>query len=447
MDAFDLAVGDRFPENRILSHDLLEGCYARAGLLTDVQVYEEYPSRYDEDVRRRYRWIRGDWQLVALAAAGRSRPRRAAQQEPAPRARADGSCSTTCAAASRPRRWSACCSSRGRALSPAWAMDPRRRGLPAAPRPDRVAPRPRAEAGRRARSPGISTASARSVGRQVAQALLTLACLPYEAFFSLDAVVRTIGADCSSHAGGSSSGRRRAITRASARAGLAGAWARMWIAPALAVAVGRVPVAGAGRPGLAAAAPLLLLWFAAPIDHLAHQPSADAARRAADGGPAPLSRRRRPQDLGLLRHVRRPGRSLAAAGQLPGVAGARGGASHVADQHGAGAARQSLGLRLRLHLGRPARRPHRARVPGDVGDGAASRPLLQLVRHPVARAARAALHLLGGQRQPGRPSPDAAARAARASRRSDPAGTRVRRAARHVRPRRRGHARARRRPP
>jgi cyclic beta-1,2-glucan synthetase len=63
VDAFDLAVGGRFPENRILSHDLLEGCHARAGLVTDVQVYEEYPSRYDEDVRRRYRWIRGDWQL------------------------------------------------------------------------------------------------------------------------------------------------------------------------------------------------------------------------------------------------------------------------------------------------------------------------------------------------------------------------------------------------
>ncbi len=63
VDAFDMAVGERFPENRILSHDLLEGCYARAGLLTDVQVYEEYPARYDEDVRRRYRWIRGDWQL------------------------------------------------------------------------------------------------------------------------------------------------------------------------------------------------------------------------------------------------------------------------------------------------------------------------------------------------------------------------------------------------
>ena len=87
VDAFDLAVGGRFPENRILSHDLLEGCYARAGLLTDVQVYEEYPSRYDEDVRRRYRWIRGDWQLWRWLLPGVPGPRRAAQQEPAPRAR------------------------------------------------------------------------------------------------------------------------------------------------------------------------------------------------------------------------------------------------------------------------------------------------------------------------------------------------------------------------
>ena len=43
VDAFERALNGRFPENRILSHDLLEGCYARAGLLSDVQLYEEYP--------------------------------------------------------------------------------------------------------------------------------------------------------------------------------------------------------------------------------------------------------------------------------------------------------------------------------------------------------------------------------------------------------------------
>ena len=64
VDAFEQALKGRFPENRILSHDLLEGCYARAGLLSDVQLYEEYPARYGADVNRRYRWIRGDWQLA-----------------------------------------------------------------------------------------------------------------------------------------------------------------------------------------------------------------------------------------------------------------------------------------------------------------------------------------------------------------------------------------------
>ncbi len=64
IDAFTRALDDRFPENRILSHDLLEGCYARAGLVSDVNLLEDYPSRYAIDVKRRHRWIRGDWQLL-----------------------------------------------------------------------------------------------------------------------------------------------------------------------------------------------------------------------------------------------------------------------------------------------------------------------------------------------------------------------------------------------
>jgi len=64
VDAFEHALKDRLPENRILSHDLLEGCYARAGLVSDVWLYEPTPSRYASDVSRRYRWIRGDWQLL-----------------------------------------------------------------------------------------------------------------------------------------------------------------------------------------------------------------------------------------------------------------------------------------------------------------------------------------------------------------------------------------------
>jgi cyclic beta-1,2-glucan synthetase len=64
VDAFEQALNQRFPDNRILSHDLLEGCYARAGLVSDVQLYEEYPSSYQADAKRRHRWIRGDWQIA-----------------------------------------------------------------------------------------------------------------------------------------------------------------------------------------------------------------------------------------------------------------------------------------------------------------------------------------------------------------------------------------------
>ncbi len=64
VDTFEQALDGRFPENSILSHDLVEGCYARSGLISDVHLYEEYPPRYLADVNRRHRWIRGDWQLL-----------------------------------------------------------------------------------------------------------------------------------------------------------------------------------------------------------------------------------------------------------------------------------------------------------------------------------------------------------------------------------------------
>jgi len=64
VDAFEKTLSERFPENRILSHDLLEGCHARSGLISDVQLYEEHPSTYLADVKRRHRWIRGDWQIT-----------------------------------------------------------------------------------------------------------------------------------------------------------------------------------------------------------------------------------------------------------------------------------------------------------------------------------------------------------------------------------------------
>jgi cyclic beta-1,2-glucan synthetase len=64
VDAFETALAGRIPENTILSHDLLEGVFARAALVSDVEVVEEFPSRYDVEVSRQHRWVRGDWQLL-----------------------------------------------------------------------------------------------------------------------------------------------------------------------------------------------------------------------------------------------------------------------------------------------------------------------------------------------------------------------------------------------
>ncbi|HEX2779130.1 MAG TPA: hypothetical protein VHM30_06510, partial [Gemmatimonadaceae bacterium] len=64
VDAFEKATHGRFPENTLLSHDLIEGNYARAGLATDIEVYDDYPTRYLTYTRRKHRWIRGDWQLL-----------------------------------------------------------------------------------------------------------------------------------------------------------------------------------------------------------------------------------------------------------------------------------------------------------------------------------------------------------------------------------------------
>ena len=62
--AFEKALHNVLPDNSILSHDLLEGCYTRSGLITDIQLYEAYPTRYSTDMQRRHRWIRGDWQIA-----------------------------------------------------------------------------------------------------------------------------------------------------------------------------------------------------------------------------------------------------------------------------------------------------------------------------------------------------------------------------------------------
>lgn len=64
IDVFEASLAGRIPDNTMLSHDLFEGVFARAGLASDVEVVEEFPSRYDVVAKRQHRWMRGDWQLL-----------------------------------------------------------------------------------------------------------------------------------------------------------------------------------------------------------------------------------------------------------------------------------------------------------------------------------------------------------------------------------------------
>src|SRR6202022_3657125 len=64
IDAFEAALAERVPENALLSHDLFEGLFARAGLVTDVELFESAPSHYGVAAARQHRWARGDWQLL-----------------------------------------------------------------------------------------------------------------------------------------------------------------------------------------------------------------------------------------------------------------------------------------------------------------------------------------------------------------------------------------------
>ncbi|VVE82563.1 GH36-type glycosyl hydrolase domain-containing protein [Pandoraea sputorum] len=64
VDAFESSLAGRIPENTILSHDLFEGNFARCGLVTDIELFEDFPSHAQVAATRLHRWIRGDWQLL-----------------------------------------------------------------------------------------------------------------------------------------------------------------------------------------------------------------------------------------------------------------------------------------------------------------------------------------------------------------------------------------------
>ena len=263
VDAFERALAGRFPENRILSHDLVEGCYARSGLLTDVQLYEVYPPRYGADVVRRRRWIRGDWQIAFWTLPWVRAPRTGWQKNPLPllarwKIFDNLRRSTVPVAATlllllgwsvllRPWLWTL-------AVLGVFLISPIVVSL--------------VDILRKPRDVLLAqhlTGCGRSAALRFAQVGFAFACLPYEAGFSLDAILRTSFRVLLS--------RRRLLewglasdTKAGARsslADLAASFRTMWTAPVLSAAT--LLCLACFRPeALALAGPILALWLASP---------------------------------------------------------------------------------------------------------------------------------------------------------------------------------------
>ena len=279
VDAFERALKGRFPENRILSHDLVEGCYARAGLLSDVLLYEEYPSRYSADVSRRHRWIRGDWQIArwllprvpGLEGSRRKNPLSGLSRwkifDNLRRSLVPAALTLLLllgwTVLSPPWLWTLAVI--GIILIPPWIAS----FLDLFQKPGDVLLRQHL------------AATVRSAGRHFAQAAFTLTCLPYEAFFSLDAIVRTAWRMLVTHRRllewnpSSDPGRQ-------SRTDLAASWRTMWIAPVLGHRRGDLSdafEAGRARRGRAHPGPLVCL----PCHRLVDQPAARSPRSKADG--------------------------------------------------------------------------------------------------------------------------------------------------------------------
>ncbi len=90
VDAFEAALAGRVPDNTLLSHDLFEGIFARAGLASDIELVDEYPARYAAAAARSHRWARGDWQLLPwIFGCGAGRRRSAPPCHPAARSLED----------------------------------------------------------------------------------------------------------------------------------------------------------------------------------------------------------------------------------------------------------------------------------------------------------------------------------------------------------------------
>ncbi|CAB3785199.1 Cyclic beta-(1,2)-glucan synthase NdvB [Pararobbsia alpina] len=259
VDLFERALDGRFPHNRILSHDLVEGCYARSGLLSDVQLYEEYPARYVADATRRHRWIRGDWQLMFWASPWAPTEQHGVERNPL----------------SALSRWKIADNLR-RSLVPAalvvmllsgwlgmadlasWTL------LMLAFVFGPMALMALHAAGRKPGDLSVAqhlSVSLRAAWQQLARTVLTLAWLPHEAFYSLDAIARTLWRMLVSRRLLLQWNSSREVERTQNNE-LAGLYRTMWMGPALGVLT--LAALAVLRISPAAALPLIVLWLGSP---------------------------------------------------------------------------------------------------------------------------------------------------------------------------------------
>ena len=401
LDAFDAAMADRVPENALLSHDLFEGVFARAGLVTDVELFDEFPSNYLVSAARQHRWARGDWQLLPwiLGRARDATGRRSRSSMPGI------------------ARWKMVDNLRRTMSAPltlatlvaAWTLPSVSAGLwtafvLAAVIVPAALP---VLAGLLPRRQGISKRShLRAVGADVALAAahvgLGLTFLAHQAWLMVDAILRTLARLYVT--------RRNLLewtTAAQAKAShdldLAGFYRQM--AGGVAIAAATAVLVLAVKPGAGwIAAPFVVLWLLSPLvaRWVSLPPAESAAEQlsAADVGALRLTARRTwrffetfvgPEDHGL------PPDNFQ---DDPG-AGRR--ASHLADEHRDVPAGDRDGSRLRLDRdardgGAPGGDARDHRQPRTV-----PRAPVQLVRHARPAPARAGVRVVGRQRQSRRP--------------------------------------------
>jgi cyclic beta-1,2-glucan synthetase len=281
VDAFQQCCGD-FPENAILSHDLLESTHVRSALLSDVELFEEFPSRYPTDVSRRHRWTRGDWQIAWWLLPWVP----ALPKDEGGRMKDESDSSFILHPSSFTRNpihllsWWKIFDNLRRSLVPvalvlllacSWLLlDPLAATLFTLLGLAIIGAVPLLAAMtdlvRKPSDLHMLThlnASLRSLGKHAAQFLCTFIFLPYEALVSVDAIVRTLVRMLWTKSKmlewkTSSEADRGACTT------LSGFLSSMWIGPAIATAMVLL-LAICNRAVLPLAGPLLGLWFVAPI--------------------------------------------------------------------------------------------------------------------------------------------------------------------------------------